>query len=178
MASKPAKVVDTNVPVTANGRASHVSVRCQMACQTSILEITSGRARLVLDDGFDIFEEYLGSLSLSGQPGVGDQFLKWVHDRQFDQELCERVSLTPHAVRGYEEFPDDDVLAGFDPSDRKFAASARASQSHACVLNAVDSDWWDYEPLLAQHGIKVDQVCDDQVAIWRRTRELPRGTRR
>ena len=169
MPAQPAKVVDTNVPVTANGDAPQASAECERACREGLRAITAGRVRLVLDDRFEIFSEYVAHLSLAGQPGVGDVFLKWVHDHQFNPERCDRVPLEPHPVRGYEQFPGDEALADFDPNDRKFAAVARVSQ--APVLNAVDSDWWDYERVLARHGIAVELICDDQVADWRATRQ-------
>lgn len=164
-------VVDTNVPVTANGEAGpRVSPGCSEACSERLLEITRGRVRLRLDDGFEIFQEYLSRLSLSGQPGVGDLFVKWAHDHQFNPERCERVALTPHPARGYEEFPEDEELAVFDRDDRKLAAAARAQRPYATVLNAVDSDWWEHERVLARHGIHVGFVCSDQVELWRTER--------
>lgn len=169
MPAQPATAVDTNVPVTANGDAPQASAECERACREKLREITDGRIRLVLDDRFEIFKEYLSNLSLRGEPGVGDVFLKWVHDHQFNPERCDRVPVAPHPTRGYEQFPDDESLAGFDPADRKFAAVARISR--APVLNAVDSDWWDYERVLSRHGIAVKFACEDQVAVWRATRQ-------
>jgi hypothetical protein len=168
MRKGPAKVVDTNVPVVANGSAPQASESCARACCDELWKITSGRARLVVDDGFEIFAEYGRHLSLRGQPGVGDMFLKWVHDHQFNPQRCVRVALTPHPERVYVQFPEDPALTGFDPDDRKFAAVAAASPSPARILNAVDSDWWEFESVLARHGINVEFVCDDQIWLWRR----------
>lgn len=170
MRAKAAVVVDTNVPVTANGDADHASSACREACCEQLLGITRGRARLRLDDRFQILDEYFSKLSLSGQPGVGDLFVKWAHDHQFNPERCERVTLTSHSSRGYEEFPDDEDLSAFDRDDRKFAAAARVGQVHARVLNAVDSDWWEYERVLARYGIHVEFVCGDQVVLWEEER--------
>jgi hypothetical protein len=175
MASKRAVVVDTNVPVTANGRDTHGSAECQEACRRGLLEITRGSARLILDCGFEIVNEYCAYLSFRGQPGLGDAFLRWIHDNQFNSSRCERVTLTPHPARGYVEFPEDEALSGFDRDDRKFVAAARASQSRAArVLNAVDSDWWDYELVLQEHGVRLEFVCRDQVERWREERPRTR----
>lgn len=166
MPAKRAVVVDTNVPVTANGRASHASAECEAASRKRLLTITRGHELLVVDDGFEIFGEYLVHLSTSGQPGVGDLFLRWVNDHQFDPARCERVVLSKHSTRGYAEFPDDPDLSGFDPADRKFAAAALASRHSPSVLNAVDSDWWQHRHALARHGVTVDFVCEDQFPRW------------
>jgi hypothetical protein len=168
MVARKVQVVDTNVPLAANGKAEQASAACQLACCESLLAITRGRICLALDDAGEIFREYLGNLSLSGQPGVGDLFLRWAHDHQYNLQRCARIPLTPHDARGYEEFPDDEGLASFDPSDRKFAAVAR--QAAASVLNAVDSDWWDYQRPLSRAGIQVELVCQDQVATWQKNR--------
>jgi hypothetical protein len=158
------------VPAAANGQADQTSVECRRACCSWLLKITSGQLRLILDDGFHIFTEYRSYLSLRGQPGVGDAFFRWVHDHQFNPEQCERVALTEHPSRGYSEFPDDPELADFDWGDRKFVAAARASSQPGCVLNALDSDWWDYERVLARNGVEVEFACADQLAAWRRGR--------
>jgi hypothetical protein len=150
--------------------AEQASADCEEACRTRLLQVTRGEVLLVLDAGFEIFNEYRSRLSLQGQPGVGDVFFRWVHDHQFNPERCERVALTRDPSRGYAEFPDDPDLAGFDPSDRKFAAAARASAILAPVLNAVDSDWWDYQRVLSRHHIVVEFACSDQVSTWRRHR--------
>lgn len=167
---RAAFVVDTNVAVVANGDNEQASASCEDDCREALTAFTSGRARLVIDDGFAIFDEYRSRLSLSGQPGVGDMFLQWVHDNQFNAARCERVRLTPHDGRGFEEFPAAPDLGGFDGDDRKFAAAARTSRSAPRVLNAVDSDWWDYERCLAANGVAVEHLCRDQVDSWRRSR--------
>ena len=170
MAARAAVVVDTNVAVTANGDAEHASVTCQQQCVNCLVQVTAGQCRLVLDQCFEIFNEYRCELSLSGQPGVGDIFMKWVHDNQFNEDRCERVPLTASRSRGFKEFPDDPDLRGFDPDDRKFVAVALASKYRPRILNAVDSDWWDFKAVLRRNGIRVTFLCDDQVTAWRSPR--------
>jgi hypothetical protein len=63
--------------------------------------------------------------------------------------------------RRFAEFPDDDALRGFDVSDQKFVAVALASNEHPPILNAVDSDWWNYGPALARHDVVVENLCPD-----------------
>ena len=160
--------IDTNVPKVANGRSPNASDACVQACHDGLRRVTTGDARLLLDSGFEIFEEYRSNLSLSGEPGLGDAFMLWVHDRQFDPKYCQRVELTRHPTRRFEEFPEDPRLAGFDPSDRKFASVVRASKANSSVLNAVDPDWWLFRDALAENGVRVEFLCSDQVEAWRR----------
>lgn len=61
-----------------------------------------------MDERGLIFEEYLQNLSLKGQPGTGDMFMKWVFDHAWDPEYCERRSITAleGEPRGFQEFPE------------------------------------------------------------------------
>jgi len=62
----------------------------------------------------------------------------------------------------FEEFPGDPELAGFDRSDKKFAAVAVTSENDPDVLNAVDADWWHYRQPLERHGVRIRFLCPDQ----------------
>lgn len=174
-----AVVVDTNVAVVANARSTHASPACVIACAERLRGFTSGRSRVALDSGNLVFDQYRNHLSLSGQPGVGDLFMRWVHDNLFNTARCERVSVTPLSIgnwRAFAEVPDDPELAGFDRDDQVFVAVAKASPSNPSILNAVDSDWWDYELVLGRNGVKVNHVCRDQVAAWKQERMQRGGT--
>ena len=98
-------------------------------------------------------------LRSTGQPGVGDAFLRAVLTRRADPSWCTLVPITPHAERGFEEYPEDPDLASFDPSDRKFVAVALAGPQPAGVLNAVESDWWDHREALERNGVHVEFLC-------------------
>lgn len=157
-------VVDTNVPVVANGR-SHADPDCVIACLDVLLEVAS-HGVIVLDDAMRILNEYLSHLSLAGQPGPGDSFMKWVWNVQADDSQCERVSLTPKYESGaesFEEFPDDPDLGDFDRSDRKFVAVALASVRAPLILNAVDSDWAESHEALVRNGVTVRFLCPQHV---------------
>jgi hypothetical protein len=123
------------------------------------------RVVLVLDDAMHILNEYKRHLSFAGQPGVGDAFFKWVWNNQANPKRCETVHLTPRgaADNDFEEFPNDPALSAFDPADRKFAAVAHASRRRPAVLNAVDSDWYVFQNPLRKHGIRVRQLCPEEV---------------
>lgn len=156
-------VVDTNVAMVANGTAAQAGRDCVVACIDALLRVREGRC-LLLDENGLILEEYRRYLSPSGQPGSGDAFFKWLWDNQGNAEYCRRVKTTHHEGRGFAEFPDDPELQDFDWSDRKFVAVACASQPTPPVLNASDSDWWDYRTALGRHGVDVTFVCPELMA--------------
>jgi len=155
-------VVDTNVLVTASGRAEHAGPVCVLSCVKELEEITAS-GRIVLDSEMLILTEYRENLSLAGQPGVGDAFLKWVWQYQSVAERCEKVTITPENG-SFKEFPASPELAGFHSDDRIYVAVAIASPSRPKVLNAVDSDWWDYRHALRKHGVRVKNLCPHQFA--------------
>lgn len=153
-------VVDTNVAVVASARASQASPERVRACVRFLSDLLDDGV-LVLDSGWHILREYMRDLRSSGQPGVGDAFLKWALTNRTNPERCESVPISPSASRGFEEFPADADLAGFDRSDRKFVAVAVAHPQHPPVANAVDSDWWHHQAALEGNGVRIIQLCPD-----------------
>lgn len=152
-------VIDTNVPVTANGHARQAGPGCVQAC---IRRLRDARGQCVLLDSGpgEILKEYRLHLSPSGQPGPGDAWFKWLWTNQANPSRCRQVEITrTDAPRLYEEFPDDPELATFDLNDRKFVAVALASQVDPTIVNAVDSDWADHAQALNRHGVQVEQLC-------------------
>lgn len=157
-------VVDTNVPVCANGQSSF-SDTCALACIREIRAVTKD-GRLLLDSGHRIFAEYLRNLSLSGQGGLGDAFMKWVHDNRFVESRCTLVSITPvdGGAEHYVEFPSTAGLAAFDPADRKFVAVVFAHGGNPEILQATDSKWWTLRGELSAAGATVRFVCPSEIA--------------
>jgi len=155
-------VVDVNVPIVANGGAPQADLDCQYACVAALQEIAES-GLLVLDDQMRILAEYFRYLSPRGQPGLGDAFMRWVWEQQAVSERCEQVHLTVSGA-GFNEFPDDPRLSGFDPSDRVYVAVARASRNAPEVLNAVDPDWWEHRGAWSQNGVRVSFLCPQHVA--------------
>ena len=156
-------IIDTNVLVVANREAPQASALCVRTYATKLDDIRA-RGTVVLDDGWRILREYMGHARSRGQPGVGDAFLRWVLTNQANPSRCERVTITPRRVSeadGFAELPDELHCAGLDRSDCKFVAVARAHPEHPPILNAVDSDWWCCQALLAGHGVRVDNLCAD-----------------
>lgn len=155
-----AVVVDTNVLVVANQKVEQATPDCILACVSTLEKIKQKRITL-LDSGMRILEEYRRYANLSGQPGLGDIFFKWLWNNQAHPKYCRIVDVTPKLddPEDFEEFPNDPALEGFDRSDRKFVAVAMASQCNPVILNATDSDWWDFRKQLENHGLRIDFLC-------------------
>lgn len=155
-----AVVVETNVLEVANFGAEQAGLDCISTC-VSALESARLEWLIVIDSKMRLFSEYFEHANRSGQPGVGDAFVKWLWDNQAFPKHCEMVDITPTGAdeEDYAEFPNDPSLAGFDRSDRKFAAVAKASAHAPKILNATDSDWWHYNSHFERHGISVDFLC-------------------
>lgn len=156
----PAVVIDTNVLVVANDKAEQAGPDCVLAC-VAALEEAKARKLVLVDSGMQIFEEYLRHASLAGRPGLGDAFLKWLWSNQANTRHCEQVEITLKAdnPQDFEEFPNDPGLAGFDRADRKFVAVALASGKRPSILNATDSDWWDYRRQFEANGLQIEFLC-------------------
>lgn len=159
-------VVDTNVPVVANGRpdpkeARVPAIECRIAA-VQFLQRLIASGRLVLDLAGDIQAEYRRYLLPTGQPGVGDRFYQIA--LQSAPHLVERVDLLRRSDGEYAALPQSLVDRGFDPSDRKFAALAR--QEGIPVFNSTDSDWIEADDILAEEAIEVRHLCGKDVRRW------------
>ena len=153
-------VVDTNVPVVANGRSIQASPECVKACKDALQQLTSA-GKIVIDDNFLIIKEYHNNLNDKGQPGYGDFFLKWLLTNHKNPNKCECVSITPlnHNNCNFAEFPSDPHLISFDPADKKFVAVANKHPRKPPILEAVDVKWLNFIDILAENGINVKFIC-------------------
>ena len=148
-------VIDTNVAIAANGRNTHASEICQLAC-IEFLEQHKDLSIVIDEIGF-IIEEYANKLNPSGKPNVGDAFFKYVRNYQYSSDKIQRVPITPinDEQRGFEELPENQL----DKSDRKFLATAVKAQ--ATIVNATDSDWTEQRELLESLHIELKQLCPE-----------------
>lgn len=162
MNGKVAVVIDTNVPIVANEKHNEASPDCVIACLDA-LKLAREQQIVLLDDGLHILNEYRGKLSLSGQPGAGDLFMKWVWNNQANEEFCKQVSITPIGGNhgDFKEFPRDPRLKRFDRNDRKFVAVALASKRNPEIINASDTDWWIHKVALEDHGLRLSFLCPE-----------------
>ena len=157
-----AVIVDTNVVVVANGRSEQASSDCVETCGEKLEEIMRGEEKLVLDNRWIILREYMQNLRSSGAD-VGDRFLGWILVNK--DYRCDLVTITPVDGSGnaFEEFPDDPALDGFDSDDRKFIAVACAHPEKPPILQAVDSQWWDFRDAFRENGVTVEFICEDDI---------------
>jgi hypothetical protein len=159
-------VVDTNVPIVANGRPDPKdnrvpSIDCRIACVTRLEKILKS-GKVLLDLAGEIQDEYRTYLRPSGQPGVGDRFYQEVLNSA--PKKIERVELPKRDDDEFADLPQALIDANFDPSDRKFAALAIRGQ--APVVNATDSDWLNHRTMLENHGIRVEFLCGCDSSNW------------
>lgn len=154
-------VVDTNVGIVAN-RTTEVSPECELSCVRALRALTAG-GHLVLDGGDLIFDEYRNYLSLSGEPGTGDAFMRWVSDNRFNEELCTRVPITPTGEGSFDEFPDEAGLESFHANDRQFVSVSAAHPGEPPILVALDRGWCEHEVALAAAGVPVTFLCPDDI---------------
>ena len=155
-------IVDTNVVVVANGRSEQASTDCVETCGEKLEEIMRGEVKLALDNGWIILREYIRNLQSNGVD-VGDRFLGWILANRDTQ--CNLVPITPvnGSENAFEEFPVDPALDGFDSDDRKFLAVAVAHSEKPPILQAVDSQWWDFRDAFRRNGIIVEFICEADI---------------
>lgn len=160
-------VVDTNVPIVANGRPDAASgsripsLDCRLAAIDFLESLLRG-GRVLLDLDGEIQAEYARRLNPSGQPSVGDRFyLAVLHSAP---QRVERIDLPKTPDGSFADYPGDPGLASFDPSDRKFVAlSLRAK---APVVVATDSDWVESKAALMRNGVGITFLCTCNTKTW------------
>ena len=147
-------VVDTNVPIVANGCAPQADDQCRSSCAGKLGDLMERRT-VAIDDKDAILQEYINNFSRSGGRSLGNQFFIHVINNQYVETRVQRVAVTPidDERRSFEELPENT----FDRSDRKFLAVAVSAD--AVVLNATDSDWGEQKELMDTLGVEVEQLC-------------------
>ncbi|AUA73372.1 MULTISPECIES: hypothetical protein [Pseudomonas] len=148
-------IIETNVAIAANGRNTHACLECQLACVEFLENLVRGRERVTIDSTGLILSEYARHLNHSGQPSVGDEFFKYLHDNLYLERKVQMVNITENNDNGtgFDELPPNSM----DPSDRKFLAVAIVSGAH--IYNALDSDWAEHHEEIEAMGISVEQLC-------------------
>ena len=167
MATLPNKcVVDTNVPIVANMAGNPDRIPKELFdCVNNCIKAVEHATKicvLVIDAGNEIFEEYRRNLSISGQPGMGDRFMKWVNDNRWKFPEQDRVIITKDGD-SYKEFPEHSGLADFDVSDRKFIAVAVSHPQKPAILEATDSKWWGYKDVFTAIELSVLFLCPEYI---------------
>ncbi|WP_284760601.1 hypothetical protein [Curtobacterium sp. MEB011] len=154
------RVVDTNVLLICRNPEDWPA-ELRDACDELIEAVLEKRLEIVVDDGGEILEEYMHQLSLSGQPSLGDEFLKYVHDYQYSWHLKYRPNIRPNSSESnsYGVLGGDD--AEIDPSDRKFIAAAKVAKTP--IFQASDTKWLNWQGVLSRHGVEVRFVHEDSI---------------
>lgn len=158
----PRYVIDTNVPIVANGKDKTIVRECRQAA-VELLQRAMKSGTIFLDRAGEIQAEYRRYLSPNGQPGTGDRFyFEVIRSRP---KIIVRVDIEKRADGEFENLPQAIIDAGFDPSDRKFVAVARKAK--ATVYNAVDSDWVEKRAVIETNGIVIVFLCGCDPTQWR-----------
>jgi len=148
-------VVDTNVLVTANGRATHVEAACQLRCVDELARITREEVVCVDDKGL-ILREYQRQTESVGQAQPGTVFFKHVWQKMGDTRRVRLIPVDPIGREG-REFSHPALPRNNLKKDAKFLAVAL--NADAAIVNATDSDWAEHRELTDRMGVDVKQLC-------------------
>jgi predicted nucleic acid-binding protein len=155
-------VVDTNVILTANNAHPEASPECVIACVERLNDLMKFGV-LVLDDSYQILQEYQKKTSPRKAKGVGDHFVDWALRHQKQPNRVELVTLTKLEMHRYAEFPDPALEPFFDPPDRMFPAVSNTHPAHPPIWQATDCKWLDWWPALDACGVKVEFLCETDI---------------
>lgn len=150
-------VIDTNVLLVASAAHpyspfddTHVPAELQKAVFDWLAAFrTDDSRRLVIDDWFEIYDEYRNKLSDQ------DYGLLVIADKMRNLQIAElewdedgRAIVPPE-------------FSCFDPSDRKFLAAALTDRANISIANATDTDWLEIEEQLEAAGVRVEHLLED-----------------
>lgn len=147
-------VVDTNVGIVANNRThdgSHLP-ESLLEC-TRFLKGMMESGCIAVDNTRQIINEYHHKMRSTGEPGIGDAFLKWVLTNQANPSRCRAVDITDITV--------PERLKGFR-DDEKFIRTALACPDPR-IAEAVDGLWWKRREDFKVSGITVHFLCPKEI---------------
>jgi hypothetical protein len=148
-------VIDTNVGIVANNRScdgDHIP-ESVLECATFLAHVIQSDC-IAVDTGREIISEYHHKMRSSGEPGVGDAFLKWVLTNQASLMRCKQVDIRKIAV--------PEPLKDFDSDDHKFIKTALGCPAPR-IAQAVDGLWWKRRADFEVAGITVNFLCPDEI---------------
>lgn len=132
------RVIDTNVPMVVKLPEDHPPA-LRDACEQMLENIIESRVPVVTDEGGEIFEEYSHQLNLSGQPSLGDTFIRYIYDNRYQWDTAMRPDIQPGEPGANTYRVLDGDHDEIDPSDRKFVAAAKVAD--VPVVQATDTKW-------------------------------------
>lgn len=165
------RIIDTNVPVIADGnRSPQASPECRLACVSQLKALLSGKHQIVIDDSWHILKEYKANLYRSS--GLGREFLQRVLQNRNNPSACVQVHLEVNDDGSFKDFPEDDALKSFDLEDRKWIALSRASQRQlgriVPIVQAADLKWLNFVSILSKYGVTINFICNTILSKKRR----------
>lgn len=158
-------IVDENVLVVANDLTRRslglhpicpeASDDCGLKCADALTELIENGI-VGLDEGSEVFDKYKSHCSFSGQPGVGDAFLRAVFERGYIPNWARRINIR---LDSDINLPGSFLQCGFDNDDYVWIALAYNAGEPAKILNAVDSDYSIHHSDCASIGVLVEELC-------------------
>ena len=150
-------IIDTNVPLKAANThpKDDIDRNCSQSCFSFISTLMKSKDKIiVLDSGREIVKEYEKNIDIHSERSVASEFLMWIYRNNLNGKICLQ-EITKTGENTYAEFPESPKLIGFDRSDRKFVALAKAHPSNPNIYNGSDTDWWDYREAQEEEGIHI-----------------------
>jgi hypothetical protein len=154
-------IVDTNIFIAANGKADQLTENDVNKCKLFVTALFSNTT-ISIDLQGEIFKEYFDYMNWSGQPGIGDVFVKYLWDRQYDKKICELVDINKDKNGIYKQLRNKDDLLQFDPNEHKFIAVYLGSRNSVTICNACDSDWENNKSLLSKYQINILEILHEE----------------
>ncbi|MDP2338603.1 MAG: hypothetical protein Q8N05_19575 [Bacteroidota bacterium] len=164
-------IVDTNVPLVAQGTAKQMSSDCVLNCVNFLEQLFQGQFLLVIDTEYHLIGEYSIQMNKGSQYQYGNRFLKWIFNNQANPLKIKAVKITQLDEFNFEEVPQNLIDIGFDNSDRKFVAVAIANNNQAKIVQAADSKWIGWEEALNIEGITVCFLCKEELKVIYQTKK-------
>ena len=166
-------IIDTNVLLVASAqhlgslfKDSDVPVEQRKIVLDWLMAFRAdGQGKVVLDQFFKIWEEYNNKMT-------GQDIGLLVVTEKLQSSLLRTVDIA-YDEHGHGCLPAKLEKVVHDQSDRKFVAVAwidRSQGGESTIVNAVDSDWADWEERLKPFGIAVRHLIDDLYRDWQRKR--------
>lgn len=158
-------VIDTNVLIAASAAAPDSSLvqdatpndpELRLNVLEWLAEFQHSDTRLVLDGTGKIWEEYQNKLGFNDY-GIQVIMHKW------STAAVDNVEVT-FDEHGHAILEDNLAEIIHDLADRKMAAAVLDAQTSCppCFLaNASDTDWYDWQEILRENGIEVEQIIHD-----------------
>jgi hypothetical protein len=166
----PDHVVDTNVLVVAS---LNVESEVPLSHRGDVIDWLSAyrhdpARRLVLDGQWRIWNEYKRNVENNADQNLGFKVV-------LEKLQNARFHTVEFDGQGHALLPNDLAAAVRDRDDRKFVAVALADNGKSTLVNASDTDWYDAEAGLKEHGIVVEQLIEDWCRRKHREKTVPRS---